>query len=209
MPLMGFENSKKLEMKRAFDTIVSLFILICFLPFGIILAFWISLESKGGIFYRQQRIGLNGNPFYILKFRTMRKNADQFGKLTVGMRDARITRAGYFLRKFKLDEFPQFINVLKGEMSIVGPRPEVQEYVNLYTVEQQKILNVKPGITDYASIEFFNENELLGNSEDPNKTYIEIIMPAKLEMNKKYLDNPSLRQDMKIIWQTFTRIINR
>ena len=139
----------------------------------------------------------------------MRKNADQFGKLTVGMRDARITRAGYFLRKFKLDEFPQFINVLKGEMSIVGPRPEVQEYVNLYTVEQQKILNVKPGITDYASIEFFNENELLGNSEDPNKTYIEIIMPAKLEMNKKYLDNPSLRQDMKIIWQTFTRIINR
>ncbi len=206
---MGFENSKKLEMKRAFDTIVSLFILICFLPFGIILAFWISLESKGGIFYRQQRIGLNGNPFYILKFRTMRKNADQFGKLTVGMRDARITRAGYFLRKFKLDEFPQFINVLKGEMSIVGPRPEVQEYVNLYTVEQQKILNVKPGITDYASIEFFNENELLGNSEDPNKTYIEIIMPAKLEMNKKYLDNPSLRQDMKIIWQTFTRIINR
>ncbi len=206
---MGFENSKKLEMKRAFDSIVSLFILICFLPFGIILAFWISLESKGGIFYRQQRIGLNGNPFYILKFRTMRKNADQFGKLTVGMRDARITRAGYFLRKFKLDEFPQFINVLKGEMSIVGPRPEVQEYVNLYTVEQQKILNVKPGITDYASIEFFNENELLGNSEDPNKTYIEIIMPAKLEMNKKYLDNPSLRQDMKIIWQTFTRIINR
>lgn len=206
---MGFENSKKLEMKRAFDTIVSLFILICFLPFGIILAFWISLESKGGIFYRQQRIGLNGNPFYILKFRTMRKNADQFGKLTVGMRDARITRAGYLLRKFKLDEFPQFINVLKGEMSIVGPRPEVQEYVNLYTVEQQKILNVKPGITDYASIEFFNENELLGNSEDPNKTYIEIIMPAKLEMNKKYLDNPSLRQDMKIIWQTFTRIINR
>lgn len=196
-------------MKRAFDTIVSLFILICFLPFGIILAFWISLESKGGIFYRQQRIGLNGNPFYILKFRTMRKNADQFGKLTVGMRDARITRAGYLLRKFKLDEFPQFINVLKGEMSIVGPRPEVQEYVNLYTVEQQKILNVKPGITDYASIEFFNENELLGNSEDPNKTYIEIIMPAKLEMNKKYLDNPSLRQDMKIIWQTFTRIINR
>ena len=206
---MGFENSKKLEMKRAFDSIVSLFILICFLPFGIILAFWISLESKGGIFYRQQRIGLNGNPFYILKFRTMRKNADQFGKLTVGMRDARITRAGYLLRKFKLDEVPQFINVLKGEMSIVGPRPEVQEYVNLYTVEQQKILNVKPGITDYASIEFFNENELLGNSEDPNKTYIEIIMPAKLEMNKKYLDNPSLRQDMKIIWQTFTRIINR
>lgn len=196
-------------MKRAFDIFVSLFILVCFLPLGLILALWIALESKGGIFYRQQRIGLFGNPFFILKFRTMRKDSDQFGKLTVGMRDPRITHSGYFLRKFKLDEFPQFINVLKGEMSIVGPRPEVQEFVNLYTAEQLKILSVKPGITDYASIEFFNENELLGNSEDPNKIYIEIIMPAKLEMNKKYLDNPSLQQDMRIMWQTFLKIINR
>jgi lipopolysaccharide/colanic/teichoic acid biosynthesis glycosyltransferase len=196
-------------MKRTFDIAVSVFILICFLPLGLILSVWIALESKGGIFYRQQRIGLYGNPFYILKFRTMRKDSDQFGKLTVGMRDPRITNAGFFLRKFKLDEFPQFINVLKGEMSIVGPRPEVQEYVNLYTADQRKILNVKPGITDYASIEFFNENELLGNSEDPDKTYIEIIMPTKLEMNKKYLDNPSVQQDVKIMWQTFLKIINR
>jgi lipopolysaccharide/colanic/teichoic acid biosynthesis glycosyltransferase len=194
-------------MKRAVDIGVALIILLCFLPLGVILAFWISFESKGGIFYRQQRIGLNGNPFYILKFRTMRKDADQFGKLTVGMRDPRITHSGYFLRKFKLDEFPQFINVLKGEMSIVGPRPEVQEYVNLYTTEQKKILSVKPGITDYASIEFFNENELLGNAEDPDKTYVEIIMPAKLEMNKKYVSNPSMGQDLKIMWQTFKKIL--
>jgi lipopolysaccharide/colanic/teichoic acid biosynthesis glycosyltransferase len=206
MPLNRFENAKK-EMKRTFDITVSIFILICFLPLGLILALWIALESKGGIFYRQQRIGLFGNPFYILKFRTMRKDADKFGKLTVGMRDPRITHAGYFLRKFKLDEFPQFINVLKGEMSIVGPRPEVQEYVNLYTADQQEILKVKPGITDYASIEFFNENELLGKSEDPNKTYIEIIMPTKIEMNKKYLERPTIGTDLKIMWATFKRMI--
>jgi lipopolysaccharide/colanic/teichoic acid biosynthesis glycosyltransferase len=165
------------------------------------------LESKGGIFYRQERIGLNGKPFLILKFRSMRKNADKMGKLTVGMRDSRITRSGYFLRKYKLDEFPQFVNVLMGQMSVVGPRPEVKEYVDLYTEDQKEILQVKPGITDLASIEYFNENELLGNSEDPYKTYIEVIMPMKIEMNKKYLDNPSLKTDLSIMWQTFRKMI--
>lgn len=194
-------------MKRLFDTIVSLVILTLFLPFGILLALAIALESRGGVFYRQERIGKNGVPFKLWKFRTMRKDADKQGKLTVGMRDSRITRVGYFIRKSKLDEFPQFINVLSGEMSIVGPRPEVAEYVNLYTPEQKEILKVKPGITDYASLEYFKENELLGKSENPKETYIHEIMPAKIELNKKYLANPGLVQDIRIMWLTFLKMI--
>ena len=128
----------------------------------------------------QERIGLNGVPFQLLKFRSMRVNAENSGKITVGARDPRITRFGYYLRKFKLDEFPQFLNVLKGEMSIVGPRPEVKEYVQLYTAEQRKILQVKPGITDYASLAYFHENELLANSEDPQQTYIKEVLRLKL-----------------------------
>jgi lipopolysaccharide/colanic/teichoic acid biosynthesis glycosyltransferase len=164
-------------------------------------------SSRGGIFYIQERIGKDEQPFGLFKFRTMRKNSDQLGKLTVGMRDPRITGIGYFLRKYKLDEFPQFINVLFGTMSVVGPRPEVKEYVDLYTEEQRKVLNVKPGITDYASLEYFEENELLGKSDDPRKTYIEEIMPAKLALNKKYAANPGVIQDLKIIWKTFLKII--
>lgn len=137
----------------------------------------------------------------------MRSDADKHGKLTVGMRDARITKIGYFIRKYKLDEFPQFLNVLKGEMSIVGPRPEVPEYVELYNAHQRKILNVKPGITDYASLEYFKENELLAKSNDPQKTYIEEIMPDKILMNEKYLANPVLTQDLKIIWLTIKKIM--
>ncbi len=193
-------------MKRIFDIIVSLVILLIFLPFGILIGLWIALESKGGVFYRQERIGKNGVPFYMLKLRSMNVNADKEGKLTVGMRDPRITNSGAFIRKFKLDEFPQFINVLKGEMSIVGPRPEVKEYVALYTDDQRKILSVLPGITDYASIEYFKENELLGNSSDPVQTYVNEIMPAKIELNKKYLSNPGLSQDLRIMWKTFLRM---
>ena len=137
----------------------------------------------------------------------MRVNADKKGKLTVGMRDSRITNIGYFIRKYKLDEFPQFINVLKGEMSIVGPRPEVLEYVDLYTKEQLNILKVKPGITDYASLEFFTENELLARSENPEKTYVQEIMPAKIKLNEKYLKNPVLSEDIKIIWFTFLKMM--
>jgi lipopolysaccharide/colanic/teichoic acid biosynthesis glycosyltransferase len=195
-------------MKRLFDILVSLFVLIVFLPFGILIAIAILLESKGGVFYRQQRVGKQGVPFRLWKFRTMRVNADQLGKLTVGMRDPRITRVGYFIRKSKLDEFPQFINVLLGEMSVVGPRPEVQEYVDLYTPEQREVLSVKPGITDYASLEYFKENELLGKSENPRETYIREIMPAKIRLNKKYIANPTLGQDLKIMWMTFLKMIN-
>ena len=194
-------------MKRLFDIFVSLIILSVFLPFGILISLAIILESKGGAFYRQKRVGKNGISFRLWKFRTMRVDADKLGKLTVGMRDPRITRVCYFIRKSKLDEFPQFLNVLTGEMSIVGPRPEVQEYVDLYTSDQRKVLTVKPGITDYASLEYFKENELLGQSENPRETYINEIMPAKIELNKKYIANPTLAQDIKIMWLTFLKMI--
>jgi lipopolysaccharide/colanic/teichoic acid biosynthesis glycosyltransferase len=194
-------------LKRLFDIVVSLIILILFFPIGIIISIWILTESKGGVFYKQERIGKNGAPFKMFKFRSMRKDADRSGKLTVGMRDPRITKSGYFIRKYKLDEFPQFLNVLIGEMSIVGPRPEVKEYTDLYTEEQKRILSVKPGITDYASLEYFKENELLGNSPDPQKTYIEEIMPAKIELNMKYIQKPGIGQDLKIMWKTFMKII--
>ncbi len=194
-------------MKRFFDIVVSFVILCVFFPFGILIAIAILLDSKGGVFYRQERVGQYGKPFKLLKFRTMRTDADKQGKLTVGMRDSRITRVGYILRKTKLDEFTQFWNVLIGDMSIVGPRPEVQEYVDLYTPEQRQILNVRPGITDYASLEYFKENELLGASNNPRETYITEIMPAKLELNKKYLDNPSLWHDVRIMWMTFLKVV--
>lgn len=195
-------------MKRIFDIVTSSTILLCFFPFGCIISLAILFESRGGIFYRQERIGQNNVPFKLLKFRTMRLNAEKLGKLTVGMRDARITRVGILIRKLKLDEFPQFINVLIGQMSIVGPRPEVKEYVDLYNAEQLKVLNVKPGITDYASLEYFKENELLGKSENPQETYIHEIMPAKLELNKKYLENPTIAHDIVIMWKTFVKMLH-
>ena len=195
-------------MKRIFDIIMAIVILTLVLPFGIIISMMILFSSRGGIFYIQERVGKDKKPFGLLKFRTMKQNADKEGKLTVGMRDGRITKVGYFLRKYKLDEFPQFLNVLKGDMSVVGPRPEVKEYVDMYTIEQLKILNVRPGITDLASLEYFRENELLGQAEDPQKTYIEDVMPAKIELNKKYLANPSLGTDIKIIWRTFLKMFS-
>ena len=194
-------------MKRAFDLIFSFIILTTFLPFGIMIALFIMLSSPGGIFYRQERIGKNGIPFMLFKFRSMRTNSDQSGSLTVGMKDSRITKIGVFIRKYKLDEFPQFINVLFGTMSVVGPRPEVKEFVDLYTEKQRKILEVKPGITDYASLEYFNENEVLAQSSDPKKTYIEEVMPHKILINQKYLINPSVGHDLKIIAKTIKRIL--
>jgi len=194
-------------MKRLFDIIFSLLFLIIFFPFGLLISLWILIESRGGIFYKQERIGLLGKPFYLLKFRSMRPDADKSGKLTIGMRDPRITNSGYFIRKYKLDEFPQFINVLKGEMSIVGPRPEVQEYVELYTETQRQILNVKPGITDYASLEYFHENEILGKSDNPQQTYINVVMPEKLKLNQKYISRPTIAHDIQIMWKTFMKII--
>jgi lipopolysaccharide/colanic/teichoic acid biosynthesis glycosyltransferase len=195
-------------VKRIFDITLSLILLSIFFPFGLLISAWILIESSGGIFYKQLRIGKKGVPFKMFKFRSMRQNSDKLGQLTVGMRDPRITRSGYFIRKYKLDEFPQFINVLKGDMSIVGPRPEVQEFVDLYTNEQRKILNVKPGITDYASLEYFKENELLGLSDDPRKTYVEEIMPAKIQLNMKYIQHPGLLNDIKIMWRTFLKIVH-
>ena len=183
-------------------------ILLVFLPFGILIAFGILLSSKGGVFYIQERIGKNGQPFGLFKFRTMKTNADKEGRLTVG-KDNRITSIGHFLRKYKLDEFPQFLNVFFGKMSIVGPRPEVQEFVNLYSVDQKKILLVKPGITDLASLEYFEENKILGKAKNPHKAYIEEIMPAKIELNKKYLENPTIGNDVKIMWRTFLRIVRK
>ena len=194
-------------MKRAFDFLFTLFILVLFFPIGLLISILILFSSPGGIFYMQERIGRRGFPFKLYKFRSMRIDADQSGKLTVGMKDSRITRVGIFIRKYKLDEFPQFINVLRGEMSIVGPRPEVREFVALYTDTQKKVLEVKPGITDYASIEYFNENELLAASDDPKKTYIEDIMPHKLKINQKYLANPTLSHDLKIIFKTILWVL--
>ncbi len=195
-------------MKRALDIVIALIILVFFLPLGLLISLLIVLESKGGVFYKQERVGLNGKPFGLLKFRSMRPNADRLGQLTVGDRDPRVTNIGHFIRKYKLDEFPQFINVLIGDMSIIGPRPEVKKYVDLYTIEQRTILKVKPGITDYASIEYFDESRLLGESENPEQTYVQEIMPAKLILNKKYLDNPTIFHDLKIMWLTFKKIIS-
>lgn len=193
-------------MKRLFDIVSSLLVLIIFSPVFLIISLIISLGSKGGIFYKQERIGKNGKPFLLYKFRSMRPNSDKGSLITVGGRDSRITREGYFLRKYKLDELPQLINILKGEMSVVGPRPEVKKYVDLYTEEQRKVLSVRPGLTDWASLYYIDENELLGKSSDPEKTYINEIMPAKLELNMKYIQEAGLLTDLEIIFKTIFKI---
>jgi len=194
-------------IKRIFDILFSAFSLLVFLPFGVILALAIVLESKGGVFYKQERIGKHGAPFQLFKFRSMRPDSDKKGLLTVGMNDSRIAKTGLFIRKYKLDEIPQFINVLKGEMSIVGPRPEVKKYTDLYTNEQRKILTVKPGITDYASLEYFKENEILAQAAHPEEAYIQEVMPDKIRLNQKYLNNPTLGHDIKIIWKTLLKVL--
>jgi lipopolysaccharide/colanic/teichoic acid biosynthesis glycosyltransferase len=194
-------------MKRLMDVVFSFFILMAFLPFGLIIAMCIALESRGGIFYRQERIGLGGKPFMLLKFRSMRPNADRQGKLTVGERDPRITRAGAIVRKYKLDEFPQFINVLTGDMSVVGPRPEVMEYVRHYTDTQRKVLDYKPGITDLASISYFEENKILAKSKDPERTYLEEIMPEKIRINLEYQLSASVWRDLGVVWKTAMRMM--
>ena len=193
-------------MKRLFDLLFSMVVLILFFPFGIIISLCIIIDSRGGVFYKQERVGLNGAVFIILKFRSMYVKADSNGSLTVA-KDPRITRMGWFIRKLKLDEFPQFLNVIAGQMSVVGPRPEVKEFVDLYTADQYTILDVKPGITDFASLEYFEENKLLGLSDNPKETYVSVIMPAKIALNKKYLNNPNLTTDLKIIWRTFTKML--
>ena len=192
---------------RLFDIVLSLLGLLFLLPIFVILAVWIKFDSQGSIFFRQIRVGKDGRDFRIYKFRTMIVNAEKMGIITIGERDPRITNSGYFLRKYKLDELPQLINVLKGEMSFVGPRPEVRKYVEMYNQEQLKILTVKPGITDYASIEYINEDEILGKSFNPEKTYIEEIMPQKIKYNMKYINNKTVIEYFKIIFLTIIKII--
>lgn len=194
-------------LKRLFDIISSAIGLILLSPVFLFVFIWIKLDSKGPVFYKQVRVGKNGKDFKILKFRSMRQNADKGSLITIGGRDPRVTRSGYYIRKYKLDELPQLINVLKGDMSIVGPRPEVRRYVDLYTKEQLRVLTVKPGITDIASIKYRNENEILEKAEDPNKVYIETIMPDKLKYNLEYIDKQSFLFDIKLIIKTFKEVI--
>jgi lipopolysaccharide/colanic/teichoic acid biosynthesis glycosyltransferase len=192
--------------KRAFDIFFAVIGLLFISPILLVLALLISFDSKGGVFYKQVRIGKNLVPFKLFKFRSMYTNADKKGLLTVGNNDSRITKIGYYLRKYKLDELPQLINVLIGDMSFVGPRPEVEKYVKLYTQEQREVFKVKPGITDWASIQYVKENEILAKSTDPEKTYIDEIMPAKLKLNLEYANNNSVLIDIKIILLTIKAI---
>lgn len=194
-------------MIRFCDIVFSLFGLLLLSPLFLMVALWIVIDNPGPVFYRQLRVGKDGKDFRLLKFRSMRTGADKQSLITVGDKDPRVTRAGYYIRRYKLDELPQLWNVLIGDMSMVGPRPEVRRYVDLYTDEQRKVLSVRPGITDYASIEYMDENRLLAQAADPDKTYIEEIVPAKIALNMQYIHHQTLGEYMKIIFLTVTKII--
>jgi len=196
-------------MIRIFDIVFSFVgILIC-LPLFIIIYLLIVIESKGSGFYIQKRVGRNNIDFLLYKFRSMRVGSDKNGLITIGARDSRMTRVGYFIRRFKLDELPQLLNVFIGDMSFVGPRPEVRKYVEMYNETQLQVLSVRPGITDYASIEYVDENEILGLAIDPEKVYIEEIMPTKIRLNKKYIQQQTVKEYFHIIFLTFWRIIKK
>lgn len=184
------------------DVLLSILGLFILSPLLIFIAILIKIDSKGGVFYHQMRVGKNGVPFRLIKFRSMKINAEKSGLLTIGSNDLRITKVGLFIRKFKIDELPQLINVLKGEMSMVGPRPEVQKYTDLYTPAQKIVLTVKPGITDWASIRFRHENEVLGRSSNPENTYINEVMQKKIELNQLYIQNRNIFHYLKIIFIT-------
>ena len=189
-------------MKRLFDITASFFGILILSPLFIFISLWVGLSSKGGVFYKQIRVGRNNKDFKLYKFRSMRVNSDKQGLLTVGSKDSRITKAGYFIRKYKIDELPQLFNVLKGDMSFVGPRPEVRRYVDLYSDEQMKVLSVRPGITDPASIKYRNENDILSSASNPEEYYIQHIMPDKLKINIDYINKRTFVKDIKIIFQT-------
>ncbi len=193
-------------MKRAFDIIFSLTALLLLLPLLILIALLVVLESRGGVFFIQPRVGRNNKDFNVIKFRTMKSNAHGTGLITVGNRDKRITRIGYYLRRYKLDELPQFINVLTGDMSIVGPRPEVRKYVQTYNPRQMEVLKIRPGLTSYASLELISVNEVLARSKNPERTYREEILPKKLELNLKYLREMSMTTDVAIIMKTVRKL---
>ena len=194
-------------MKRLFDILASGCGLLVLSPVFIIVAIWIKLDSQGPVFYRQTRVGRYNKDFRIFKFRSMRVGSDKGSLVTIGGRDPRVTRSGYFIRKFKIDELPQLINVFTGDMSLVGPRPEVRHYVNYWTPDQMRVLDVRPGITDPASIRFRNENELLEKALDPERYYIDVIMQEKIKLYLEYVEKSSFWYDIKLIFQTFKVII--
>lgn len=195
-------------MKRTFDIIASGLGLLFLSPLFIILAIWIKSDSKGPVFYKQVRVGRYNKDFYLYKFRSMYLDSDKKGLITIGNKDPRVTKSGYFIRKYKLDEFPQLINVFKGDMSLVGPRPEVRKYVDLYTSDQLQVLSVRPGITDLASIRYRNENEILEKAVNPDQYYIDVVMQDKLNINMEYVKSYSFLNDIKLIFKTFWAIIS-
>ncbi len=194
-------------MKRLFDIVASGLGLLTLAPVLLVVAIWIKVDSKGPVFYRQVRVGYKNRDFRIFKFRSMRMGADKGSLVTIGGRDPRITRSGYFIRKYKLDELPQLINVFVGDMSLVGPRPEVRHYVDYWTPEQMHVLDVRPGITDPASIKFRNENELMGQAEDPEDYYINVIMQEKIKLYLEYVEKAGFWYDIKLIFRTFKVIV--
>jgi lipopolysaccharide/colanic/teichoic acid biosynthesis glycosyltransferase len=196
-------------MIRFFDILFSLMGIIILFPFFILIYLLIVIESRGSGFYLQNRVGKNGVDFVLYKFRSMRVGADKKGLITIGGRDPRLTKIGFMLRKFKLDELPQLFNVLKGDMSLVGPRPEVRKYVDLYTSEQLKVLQVRPGLTDYASIEYVDESMILGRASNPEKLYVSEIMPHKIQLNLKYSQNQSIKEYFRVIILTFLVVLKK
>lgn len=178
-------------------------------PLFLVLAVWIKCDSKGPVFYRQVRVGRNNRDFRLYKFRSMRVGSDKKGLITIGGHDPRVTRSGYYIRRYKLDELPQLINVFAGNMSLVGPRPEVRKYVDLYTPEQMHVLDVRPGITDLASIRYCNENELLEQADDPDRYYVDVVMQDKLRINLEYVADHSFLKDIKLIGMTFRAIVSK
>ena len=196
-------------MKRLFDILSSGIGLVVLSPLFAVLAIWVKADSRGPVFYRQVRVGRGNKDFRLYKFRSMRPDSDKLGLITVGGHDPRVTRSGYYIRKYKLDELPQLINVFVGDMSIVGPRPEVRKYVDMYTPGQMRVLSVRPGITSLASIRYRNENEILAASDDPDRCYIEQVMPDKLAIDLEYVDRATLWNDICLIFSTFKEIITK
>lgn len=194
-------------MKRLFDIVASGCGLLILSPVLILVGIWIKVDSPGPVFYRQLRVGRYNKDFRIFKFRSMRVGSDKKGLITVGGHDPRVTRSGYFIRKYKLDEFPQLINVFIGDMSLVGPRPEVRKYVDLYTPEQMHVLDVRPGVTSLASIRYRNENDLLAKAENPDKFYVDVIMQDKLAIDLEYVNNASFWYDIKLIFETLWNVV--
>lgn len=194
-------------MIRFFDILFSIIGLVLLSPLFTVLYLLIRIESQGGGFYSQERIGKNGKPFKLFKFRSMRIGSDKKGLITIGEKDNRISKTGFILRKYKLDELPQLWNVFIGDMSLVGPRPEVKKYTDLYTEEQKQVLQVRPGITDWASIKYVDENKILGESKDPDDAYVNLIMPNKIKLNMVYIQHQTLGEYFKIIFTTFKEIV--